>query len=209
MSYPGFQERMLENTGDGPKLNPDLVDFPDYMFIGKIEILPFRVDELPQGWWACFGEFIALTSAAGQVLYNLPTNFKADWGIVLGGSNTLISLPDLLDDDGNGYFLRPVDGITRQVGSVQGDAMRNIKSSFTTGDRLGFYECCYPIDANVKPFYKTGTGTNGHAMVSSDGHPNYYSGFFGFDASLADDVQVALENRPKNRGGTPSIYLGV
>lgn len=89
---------------------------------GYVALLPFRAADLAAhcpGWHFCNGDQYALTSPVGTALNALPENFKADWGIVVSGAN--ISIPNMFYSDGRGYFLRSVDGTTRQVGSVELD----------------------------------------------------------------------------------------
>ena len=91
------------------------------MPVGAILLLPFRKDELPVGWHFCNGAAVSLDSDQGRALNALPAGYKADWGITtLDGA---ITLPNLFSEDGRGCFLRPVDGLTRQVGAEQGDAV--------------------------------------------------------------------------------------
>lgn len=103
----------------------------DGLYVGEIRLLPFRHDELPAGWHFCNGERFLLTSPQGEALSGLSENFRADWG--LEEDLCSISLPNLFHEDGRGCFPRPVDGLTRQVGASQEDAIRNI-----TGGRRNY-----------------------------------------------------------------------
>ena len=161
------------------------------MPVGAILLLPFRKDELPVGWHFCNGAAVSLDSDQGRALNALPAGYKADWGITtLDGA---ITLPNLFSEDGRGCFLRPVDGLTRQVGAEQGDAIRNI-----TGNTSHEIDRGTPSGA----FY-TGPATSG---INSLGEATSDKELR-FDASRV--VPTAEENRPLNLGMTPAVYLGV
>ena len=164
------------------------------LYVGEIRLLPFRHDELPFGWHFCNGERFLLTSPQGEVLSGLSENFRADWG--LEEDLCSISLPNLFHEDGRGCFLRPVDGLTRQVGAVEGDAIRNIMGRFcgvnTNDDR-----------PYTGPFYKS----EGNWLIGALASEGMGIRMVNFDASRV--VPTAAENRPLNLGMTPAIYLGV
>lgn len=169
------------------------------MPVGAILLLPFRKDELPLGWHFCNGAAVSLDSAQGRALNALPAGYKADWGITtLDGA---ITLPNLFSEDGRGCFLRPVDGLTRQVGALEGDAIRNITGRFiaTSYERLPQNNsfvgegCLYQIAK--RHGCNIGGGDSGGSFE------------YGVNASLV--VPTAEENRPLNLGMTPAVYLGV
>ena len=102
------------------------IGFIPGLFVGDIRLLPFRAADLAAncpGWHFCNGDQYALTSPIGSQLNALPTDFRADWGITVSGSN--ISIPNMFYSDGRGYFLRAVDGTTRQVGAIQLDEIKS------------------------------------------------------------------------------------
>lgn len=160
------------------------------LFVGKIELLPFRFNSLPKGWYFCNGERFNLSTPQGAALNGLSTDFKADWGITI--SNDTISLPNLFFSDGRGYFLRSADGSTRKVGSVQTDAIRNITGTF--GGCLG--------RGGTGVFFDPGTAITDNY----DGGP-YQSNRTALDVSR--EVPTANENVVLNCGMTPAIFLGV
>jgi hypothetical protein len=210
MSLPVMDSEVFENVGEGPYFRKDKLP-PGYAtggILGEIRWLPFRVGMQPFGWWACSGELLALASEAGQVLFNLPAEFKDDWGIVLSNNNTLISMPDLYDDDGYGYFTRGVDGVTRQVGSVQGDATRNLKPSLVTGTGRSPSGVVSNNAEIMPPFFEiVKEPSRSYALTITDG-ANHIS-YFGIDISLMGNVVVADEIRPRNIGTIPYMCLGV
>ena len=160
------------------------------LFVGKIELLPFRFNSLPKGWYFCNGERFNLSTPQGAALNGLSTDFKTDWGITI--SNDTISLPNLFFSDGRGYFLRSADGSTRKVGSVQTDAIRNITGTF--GGCLG--------RGGTGVFFDPGTAITDNY----DGGP-YQSNRTALDVSR--EVPTANENVVLNCGMTPAIFLGV
>ena len=169
------------------------------LYVGEIRLLPFRHDELPFGWHFCNGERFLLTSPQGEVLSGLSENFRADWG--LEEDLCSISLPNLFHEDGRGCFLRPVDGLTRQVGAVEGDAIRNITGELSDDSAYGpLLAVNAPEDPNSAIYAKQ--KGKGASLNGSNGCCNLY-----FDASRV--VPTAPENRPLNLGMTPAIYLGV
>ena len=137
------------------------------------------------------GAILLLDSDQGRALNALPAGYKADWGITT--MDGAITLPNLFSEDGRGCFLRPVDGVTRQVGAEQGDAIRNI-----TGNTSHEIDRGTPLGA----FY-TGPATSG---INSLGEATSDKELR-FDASRV--VPTAEENRPLNLGMTPAVYLGV
>ena len=123
-------------------------------------------------------------------------DFSADWKITTNGTN----VPDLLDD-GSGYFLRPVDGSSRQVGSAEGDAIRNFTGHFTGGEN-GKWAIPFQHSSGVFQRDQAGTATKSGGETMANAYR-----YVMFDVS--HQVPTAHENRPKNIGMTPAIYLGV
>jgi hypothetical protein len=168
-------------------------------FIGDIRLISFRAGSLPAGWYQLSGDKVLLTSYVGTVLNSLPDEFKNDWSIAVDGD--YINFPDLFDDDGNGYFPRPVDGITRLVGSKQEDAIRDIQgeSSYLVQHNL-------TDTSSANPFYGATSSWPNHGWNGSDTAQTELV-FLSFKASNV--VETASENRPKNIGTTPAMYLGI
>ncbi|WP_430735173.1 phage tail protein [Halodesulfovibrio aestuarii] len=158
---------------------------------GHIYPVPFPPNELPAHHYVPNGEGLLKTSEAGKTLLSMSAAYKAAHRVT--ENETHVFLPNVFDTNGDGYFPRFVDGVSRQVGSLQGDAMQNIVGEIHTGTA----------------FEDGGTGAlrrAGYAMSS------YWVGTsvqgidgFIFDASLI--ARTAHENRSKNYGFTPAIYL--
>ena len=170
--------------------------------IGDQRLMPFRRDELPFGWYFRNGDNYLLSSPQGQVLNGLSTNYKLDYKITIKTINEqqYINVPSAFSADGRGFFERAVNGTTRQVGSVEGDAIREIWGHFDTGV--------------VKNHYMYATG----AFAGVDAKNPYNSSFqaspeqtgtYGYDFNASRVAPTANENRPLNIGMTPVIYLGV
>jgi hypothetical protein len=158
-------------------------------------IIPFAgpAENIPDGWMLCDGSAISRTNYA-----NLYKAIGVCWGT--GDGATTFNLPDL-----RGMFLRGVSGESgndpdadsrvlltdnggntgNNVGSYQGDAIRNITGSFKTFDRGAsltsgvFYNGGHRDSASVR-------GGNGDDWCPETS----------FDASRV--VPVGSDNRPKN-----------
>ena len=185
-------------------VNPAKNEFWDLMIsgaekpyvIGEQKLMAFRSSELPFGWYLRNGDNYLLESPQGRALNSLSANYKEDFKIIIKviNSQQYINVPTAFHTDGRGFFERAVDGLARQVGSVEGDAIRNIYahySNFLVSDMQT--SGAFKINAQAKPAY-AGNSSGWHVSLS-------------FDAGLI--VPVAPENRPINIGMTPTIYLGV
>lgn len=161
-------------------------------------IIPFAgpVENIPEGWLLCDGSAINRSEYA-----NLYSAIGVCWGT--GDGSTTFNLPDL-----RGMFLRGVSGESgndpdaenrivlidnggntgNNVGSYQGDAIRNITGEFSTAQRLGGW--------NMTPTGAFTMSALGGGMTYE--HHKYYDGNpkMTFDASNV--VPVGGDNRPKN-----------
>lgn len=158
--------------------------------------MPFRANELPFGWYFRNGDNFLLNSPQGRALDRLSVNYKLDHHITIKTINGqhYINVPNAFYSDGRGYFERAVNGITRQVGNVEHDAIRNFSGEFlafrTTDNNLFYLGKTWPKDSLITD------EANGNGMAMNV-----------FDVSRV--VPTANENRPINIGMTPTIYLGV
>ena len=157
---------------------------------GHIYLVPFPPDEMPQHHYLPNGEGLLRTSLAGKRLLSMSSAYKAAWGIT--ENVTHVFLPNLFGSNGDGYFFRPVNGVNRQVGNKQGDAIRNITGTFDAQNSREWQNAtgafAYTLTSGVDHFTKTELGKR-----------------INFDASRV--VPIAHENRPINIGMVPAIYL--
>lgn len=168
---------------------------------GDFRLMPFRANELPPGWYFRNGDNYLLNSPQGQALNGLSANYKSDHNITIKtiGGKQYINVPSAFAQDGRGYFERAIDGTTRQVGTVQNDAIRDIWGHFDTGvvdNHAGYAKGAFVGSNAINP-------KNGSFQPAK----NWDAWGFNFYASLV--VPTANENRPLNIGLTPVIYLGV
>lgn len=173
----------------------------NYIPIGEFRLMPFRANELPFGWYFRNGDNYLLNSPQGQVLNRLSNNYKRDHQITIKTINgqQYINVPSAFAPDGRGFFERAVNGTTRQVGSAEDDAIREIWGHFDTGVVPNHNE--YTRGA----FF--GTSAINPANSAFQSTTEWYT--WGFDFYASRVVPTAHENRPLNIGLTPTIYLGV
>ena len=185
--------------------------------VGKIEHMPFRIADLPFGWYACDGSLYPIQSKEGIALSDLPPNYKLDWNILITENN--INVPMLTEggigNEGGAFFRSVPDG---QQGREQKDAMRNTKGSFKISDLF----TSSPVDA-LGSFLKTllisspGGVSPGGASASEidvtfsaqDSAVIDKEGAILQSGTLYDNGYIASENRSYNKGMLPCIYLGV
>lgn len=169
--------------------------------LGDFRLMPFRANELPPGWYFRNGDNYLLNSPQGQVLNQLSDNYKRDHQITIKDINgqKYINVPSAFAQDGRGYFERAIDGTTRQVGSVEADAIREIWGHFDTG----------VVDYHVN--YAKGVFVGSNAINPKGGafQPAKNWDAWGYDFYASRVVPTANENRPLNIGMTPAIFLGV
>ncbi|OCF99342.1 hypothetical protein A9G10_05400 [Gilliamella sp. wkB308] len=170
-------------------------------WIGKWDFMPNRRDELPFGWYFRNGDNYLLSSPQGQALNSLSSNYKKDHRITIKTINGLqyINVPTAFAPDGRGFFIRAVDGTTRQVGHVEDDAIRDIYGHFDAG----------VVDHH--DVYARGAFRGSTAIYPENGAspPQKNWAAWGYDFRASNVVPTANENRVLNIGATPAIYLGV
>lgn len=176
--------------------------------IGEFRLMPFRANELPFGWYFRNGDNYLLHSPQWQALNRLSDNYKRDHRITIKeiDGQQYINVPSAFASDGRGFFERAVDGATRQVGSGQGDAIRNLYGEI---HHLFHWRDTVPTGVFKKHLNNDGTGLNNryYPITCSEQNSDYPEQTVVFDA--AQFTLTANENRPLNIGLTPTIYLGV
>lgn len=191
------------NAGDALFKTPNGIEWKRLALVpaGHIYPVPFPPDELPEHHYMPNGEGLLKESEAGRRLLAMSTAYKTAHRIT--ENETHVFLPNVFDENGNGYFVRFVDGVARRVGARQGDGIRNI-----TGD--------FFVRGTTESPYNTITGSTGaFTHLAPETNITKHYGFekgtahcrnaITFDASKV--VPTADENRPKNYGFTPAIYL--
>ena len=189
----GFWENWIEQI--------TTANIHEFVPIGDFRLMPFRANELPYGWYFRNGDNYFLSSPQGQALNRLSDNYKRDHQITIKNINgqQYINVPSAFAPDGRGFFERAVNGTTRQVGSAEDDAIREIWGHFDTGVVPNHNE--YTRGA----FF--GTSAINPANSAFQSTTEWYT--WGFDFYASRVVPTAHENRPLNIGLTPAIYLGV
>ncbi len=162
-------------------------------FAGMIAPFAGPAENVPAGWLLCDGHAISRSE-----YINLYNAIGVAWGE--GDGSSTFNLPDL-----RGMFLRGVSGDSgndadaesrgmlanngsntgNNVGSYQGDAIRNI---------IGKMGGSAYSQVAEGPFFLNGERN----MGTGYGGANYEMPTCGFDVSRAKDVFVGADNRPKN-----------
>ena len=208
--YSPNNKPTADDIGTIPAVKKQVNGSPIYVVVGhlvcsdwieKWDFMPNRRDELPFGWYFRNGDNYLLSSPQGQALNSLSTNYKNDHRITIKIINGLqyINVPTAFAPDGRGFFIRAVDGITRQVGHVEDDAIRDIYGHFDAG----------VVDHH--DVYARGAFRGSAAIYPENGSapPQKNWAAWGYDFRASNVVPTANENRVLNIGATPAIYLGV
>lgn len=176
--------------------------------IGEQKLMPFRASELPSGWYFRNGDNYLLDSQQGRALDSLSEHYKEDFKITIKAINgrQYINVPSAFASDGRGFFERAVNGTDRQVGSGQGDAIRNIYGEI---HHLFHWRGTEPYGVFKKHLNNGGAGLNNrhYPVTCNEPDSDYPEQTVVFNA--AQFTLTANENRPLNIGLTPAIYLGV
>ena len=189
----GFWENWIEQI--------TTANIHEFVPLGDFRLMPFRANELPFGWYFRNGDNYFLSSPQGQALNRLSDNYKRDHQITIKNINGqyYINVPSAFAPDGRGFFERAVNGTTRQIGSWEDDAIREIWGHFDTG----------VVDNHVG--YAKGAFAGAYAINPKGGafQPARDLDAWGYEFFASRVVPTANENRPLNIGLTPAIYLGV
>lgn len=161
----------------------------------KLQVLPAGIVSYfassappPQGWLLCNGALISRT-----IYSDLFNAIGVTYGS--GDGSTTFGIPDL-----RGEFLRGLDNgrgidVDRTLGSVQGDAIRNLTGGFWTYTYIDGWPT--GVFKSYEIHKQQATGNN------IPGGDRYVHAGLAFDASL--QVPTANENRPRNVA--LSIYI--
>lgn len=186
----GQYGKTISYTANG---QPTLVSLPSGTPVGVIEMWSSTV--LPDNSWIfLYGQQLNITDypelwAHATASNNIVSNYD-DWtnnrkGSFYKESNTVFRVPDLRN-----FFIRAWDGPTgptRVIGSVQGDAIRNI--TFTGSWHLMGQTTNGSTTGALYSLNQQGTANSGGTVFSAPMG-------LGFDASRV--VPTANENRPRN-----------
>jgi len=154
-------------------------------FVGQVAF--FAMETAPIGWLKANGATISRTTYSN--LFNV---IGTTFGV--GDGSTTFEIPDLRGEFIRGYDdSRGIDA-SRVLGSLQGDAIRNITGKADFGDNQNNTGAL--VHNTIGVFSKT----NENGVWYQDYNPNQYSQNNGqtlvIDASL--QVPTANENRPRN-----------
>ncbi|MFA9396500.1 MAG: phage tail protein [Halodesulfovibrio sp.] len=158
---------------------------------GHIYPVPFPPNELPAHHYVPNGEGLLKTSEAGKTLLAMSTGYRTAHGVTTNATH--VFLPNVFDSNGDGYFPRFVDGVSRKVGSKQGEL---IKSHYhNDGVRVEL------AGVNTQAAMYGCSKTTAYALT-------FESSYSTANAATTKSSSVGgSENRPKNIGFTPAVYL--
>jgi microcystin-dependent protein len=173
VTIPRGEARLVYSDGTTVVFSETRQVIPN-MEIAPGAIVMFATGSAPTGWLSANGAAVSRTTYAALFAV-IGTYYGA------GNGSTTFNVPDL-----RGEFLRSLDegrGIDpgRTLGSVQGDAIRNMTGTFSTGALAANFTGVFAAGANV--------GRIG-------GSPDLTGQRVSFNASL--QVPTAAENRPRN-----------
>jgi hypothetical protein len=201
MSWSRIFKRLFDNAGDGPLVNPSILPASQGGFYpGEIRLWSIPIEVLQTydpNWLLCNGDLYPQASAEGQALAALNVDVRNALGITLSSGN--YNVPNMFTSGGLGYFIRAADGTTRTLGSIQGDAIRDIQGANT-------YQGCRYATASLTGAYAV-DGAEAAAVWNVTSNSGYRCGTVTFMASRV--VPTAAENRPVNIGFEPCIYLDI
>lgn len=216
----GVCEFLLANVyvtaGVGSLAQSDVTDWRKFMTVkagtdgnvlrydlGEMMFTGFTPAELPvwkPGWYFMNGDYYPNTSKQAIQLNKLPTDFKERWGIINNGSATCV--PNFFYEDGRGYFVRAVNGISRLVASAWNDAMRPIKGSASPSPQHGYFFRNNHV--------ASGAFTLGpQRQYAPQGATDYQGNALTINTELLGPNFSGVETRPVCIGMLPVIYLTV
>lgn len=175
--------------------------------VGVFEHFPHRAAQLPPKWYSVNGDRFSVTSPQGKVLKGLSAEFKSDWGIT--ESSGMINVPNIKQSDGRTAMLKPINGTSRQVGSVEQDMQRRLTGTFFSRpiyNAKGALGAVYKADGTFRTSQAAGDASTSPLMTNA-ATPENISDTITFDSGR--QVPTGSENTVLNVGVTLAIYLGV
>ena len=168
------------------------------LLVGRIDLLPFRPEDLRSGWYHANGDRYGISTAQGEALLALPEYYRTAFNIAASGG--FINLPNMYHNDGRGYFLRA----SKILGEVQTDAFqghrRDLRRNSGADSHMHGYITLQRVPHNTIQESNAPTALGeGDAWMTDRYYPDGANG----------TPRVAAETRPLNIGFTPAIYLGV
>lgn len=175
--------------------------------VGMFAAFPHRAIRLPPKWYSVNGDRFSVTSPQGKVLKGLSAEFKSDWGIT--ESSGMINVPNIKQSDGRTAMLKPINGTSRQVGSVEQDMQRRLTGTFFSRpiyNAKGALGAVYKADGTFRTSQAAGDASTSPLMTNA-ATPEDRSDTITFDSGR--QVPTGSENTVLNVGVTLAIYLGV
>ncbi|MEX6095055.1 hypothetical protein [Morganella morganii] len=175
--------------------------------VGMFAAFPHRAIRLPPKWYSVNGDRFSVTSPQGKVLKGLSAEFKSDWGIT--ESSGMINVPNIKQSDGRTAMLKPINGTSRQVGSVEQDMQRRLTGTFFSRpiyNAKGALGAVYKADGTFRTSQAAGDASTSPLMTNA-ATPEDISDTITFDSGR--QVPTGSENTVLNVGVTLAIYLGV
>lgn len=171
---------------------------------GHIYPVPFPPNELPQHHYIPNGEGLLKTSPQGKRLLSMSSAYKTVHRVTENATH--VFLPNVFDTNGDGFFLRFVDGVNRTVGSKQHDAAPEIEGRIDSSPSSGGqFLSDYPVTSSGA--FSVSTATK--AAITNASSTTLPSGIL-FKASRSNATygrDGTNEVRSKNYGFVPAIYL--
>ena len=126
------QFQALYSAGELPDADYIIPDWPGTgagggAIPGKIELMPFRTEELPWGWYVANGDRFPLSSPQGEALDRLPPGYKEDWGLTIVSDTINVPNAYAMTNSGVVFFAAGLN-----PGDFGIDQMRAVTSVFRT-----------------------------------------------------------------------------
>ncbi|WP_430735377.1 phage tail protein [Halodesulfovibrio aestuarii] len=179
---------------------------------GHIYPVPFPPNELPAHHYVPNGEGLLKTSEAGKTLLSMSAGYKAAHRVT--ENETHVFLPNVFDSRGKGYFQRFVDGVMREVGTLQASAAPEIQGQINqlvigvdtwdvekeavgafSAEIMGGYDVNTSLASELRAIESSANDKRFNLHVKASGSSEVYG---------RNGIQEII---PENYGFTPVIYL--